>query len=408
MGLLIREKTRLLNSDVRQPPARGIGAVILGGCFQGLGIARSLGRQGIPVCILDDEFAISRYSRYVTHSAYVKGLKDEHQIIKALFEAEQRWGLSGWVVYPTRDEQVMALSHFRDELSASFRIPTPGREVIYWTGDKRNTYPLAASLGIPTPRTWYLSSLDELESVENQLPLVVKPAIKEHFIYATRAKAWRADTRAELRARFQQAHDIIGADEVMLQELIPGNGEQQFSYCAFFKDGQALGRMTCRRLRQHPLEFGRASTFVETIDLPLLEELSTRFLNAIHYYGLIEMEYKYDQRDQTYKLLDVNARTWGYHALGAMAGVDFSAMLFADQTGQPVEPCQASPDVRWARLITDLPTGMQEIFQRRCSLAAYGRSLLSRDVDAVFDLHDPLPGLVELCAAPYLYWKRGF
>ena len=26
-------------------------------------------------------------------------------------------------------------------------------------------------------------------------PLVVKPAIKEHFFYATRVKAWRADDR---------------------------------------------------------------------------------------------------------------------------------------------------------------------------------------------------------------------
>jgi len=68
----------------------------------------------------------------------------------------------------------------------------------------------------------------------------------------------------------------------------------------------------------------------------VLEELSERFLRAIDYYGLVEMEYKLDPRDSQYKLLDVNARTWGYHALGAAAGVDFSYLLYCDQVGLPV------------------------------------------------------------------------
>lgn len=407
MGLLSREQTHLLK-DVSWSPSQEIGVVVLGGCFQGLGIVRSLGKRGIPVCVLDDEFAISRYSRYTTYSAHVSDLKDERHVIDALLEAKQRWNLVGWVLYPTRDELVTALSHFRDELSSSFRVPTPGWDVIYWTGDKRNTYQLAATMDIPTPRTWNLQDVSELDALEDKLPLVIKPAIKERFIYATKAKAWRADTKSELREYFLRASTILGPGETMLQELIPGGGSQQFSYCAFFKEGQALGSMVCQRRRQHPLEFGRASTFVETIDLPLLEDLSTRFLKAINYYGLVEMEYKYDRYDATYKLLDVNTRTWGYHSLGTQAGVDFSAMLFADQLGQTIEPCRARPGVRWVRLITDLPTGIQEMLHQRLNGLEYWRTLKNFDVEAVFDRHDPLPGLIELSVAPYLYFKRGF
>ena len=32
-----------------------VGAVVIGGDYQGLGIVRSLGRQGVPVCVVDDE-----------------------------------------------------------------------------------------------------------------------------------------------------------------------------------------------------------------------------------------------------------------------------------------------------------------------------------------------------------------
>jgi D-aspartate ligase len=194
----------------------------------------------------------------------------------------------------------------------------------------------------------------------------------------------------------------------MVQELIPGGGSQQFAYCAFYKDGSAHSTMVVQRQRQHPPEFGRASTLVQTVELPLLETLSERFLSATGYYGLVEVEYKLDARDGAFKLLDVNARTWGYHSLGQRAGVDFPYLLYADQVGAESERVRARPGVRWIRLVTDIPTGFVEIAGGRLNWRKYLSSLRSFDVEAVFSRQDPLPGLVELALIPYLSIKRGF
>ena len=312
------------------------------------------------------------------------------------------------MLYPTREEIVAAFSRYRPLLAEWFRVATPAWNTIQWAWDKRNTYRLAGELDIPAPRTWCPRDLSELGLIDADPPLVIKPAIKEHFIYATKVKAWRANSRAELAERFQQAAALVGPGEIMVQELIPGDGRQQFAYCAFFKDGQAVGSMVARRRRQHPPEFGRASTFVETIDLPLLETLSERFLRAINYYGLVELEYKLDPRDEQYKLLDVNARTWGYHTLGPRAGVDFPYLLFADQVGESVEPCRARAGIKWIRLVTDLPTGILEVLGGRLKLREYVRSLGSFQIESVFCREDPLPGLMELAFIPYLAVKRGF
>ena len=193
----------------------------------------------------------------------------------------------------------------------------------------------------------------------------------------------------------------------MIQELIPGGGAQQFSYCAFFKDQKAIGSMMVRRSRQHPPEFGRASTFVETINLPIIEELSVRFLSAINYYGLVEMEYKLDLRDGQYKLLDVNGRTWGYHSVGQTAGVDFPHMLFADLVEGPVRPQCARVGVKWIRLLTDMPTAALEILKGRQGWWAYLRTMHNIDVESVFNRDDIFPGLAELALFPYLAIKRG-
>jgi D-aspartate ligase len=312
------------------------------------------------------------------------------------------------VLYPTREETVAALAQHKDRLEEIFRVPTPEWSTTRWAWDKRLTYSLAERLGIPHPRTWQPRDLDDLEAIDAEPPFAIKPAIKEHFIYATKAKAWRADTREELERLFPKAAEVVGPGEVMIQELVPGNGSSQFAYCAFFKEGEAVGKMVVRRKRQHPLDFGRASTFVETVDLPVLEEVSERFLRAIDYYGLVELEYKHDGRDGTYKLLDVNARTWGYHSIGPTAGVDFPYLLYLDVVGRPVEACKGRPGVSWIRLVTDLPTGFAEIVDGRTGLRSYLASLRRSDVESVFSREDPLPGVMELALIPYLSLKRGY
>ncbi|MGA8151711.1 MAG: hypothetical protein WB952_12225 [Terriglobales bacterium] len=396
-------------SNAMHPVSRPVGAVVVGGDYQGLGIVRSLGRRGIPVCVVDDELSISRYSRHCTQFERIADLRDERKAVDGLLKMGKRLGLQGWVLYPTREELVAAFSHHRSELSGLFRVPTPEWDSIRWAWDKRNTYRLAQELGIPTPRTYYLDHIRQLSELDGLAPpFAIKPAIKEHFFYATKAKAWRADSHAELRTLFQKASELAGPGEIMVQELIPGGGKQQFAYCAFFRNGEAVGKMVAHRWRQHPLQFGRASTYVETVEVPVLEEFSERFLRAMNYYGLVELEYKLDPRDSQYKLLDVNARTWGYHSLGQRAGVDFSYMLYEDQMGLPVERCTGQSGIGWVRMTTDLPAAFMALLGRDLDLKSYVRTLKSCNVEAVFSYEDPLPGLAEILLVPYLAIKRGF
>ena len=391
----------------RDAPSSTVGAVVMGGDYQGLGIARSLGRRGIPICVVDDERSVAAVSRYTTHRVRVRELRSAEGTLDALAAARRRFGLEGWVVYPTRDETVAVLAAHRDELAGTFRVPTPPWDRIEQAWDKRGTYRLAEELSIPIPRTWYPRDEDDLVTIDTSVPLVVKPAIKEHFFYATGAKGWSVSGRDELIDAFRRATAVVGADgELLVQEMIPGRGGH-FAFCAFFKDGAAVAAMTVSRRRQHPSDLGRSSTFVETVELPELTEPSVRFLKHLDYYGLVEVEYKRDPRDGVHKLLDVNARTWGYHTLGAAAGVDFPYLLFRDQTGEPVTPAQARDGVRWVRLATDVPNAVRDLRRGDLRVWNYLSSLTGIDTEAVFSVRDPLPGLYELALLPYLALRRG-
>ncbi|HKW16991.1 MAG TPA: hypothetical protein VJO35_05735 [Terriglobales bacterium] len=385
-----------------------IGAVIVGGEHPGLGIARSLGQKGIPVCVIDDQGSISEFSRYVDRVIRVKDLREEASAVESLLDAGERHGLHGWVLFPTRDETVAAISRNREKLSQVFRVTTPAWETIQWAWNKKNTYELAAELNIPVPRTYNPKTESELAALYGQLPLAVKPAVKENFFYATGAKAWRADTPKELHRLYNRAIQQIPASEILVQEIIPGNGERQYSYCALFRDGRPHGTLVARRARQHPHEFGRAATYVETMDLREIEVLAEKFLKAIDYHGLVEVEFKQDPRDGQFKLLDVNARTWGFHSLGAAAGVDFPYLLYADQVGEISKAHRAKPGIGWLRLVTDFPTVVTGFCVGRLSVSHYLQSLRNTRVESVFSTADPLPFFGELLLLPYLVSQKYF
>lgn len=399
--------TRSVRRRERSHASTGVGAVVIGGDYQGLGIARSLGRRGVPVCVVDDEPSIAAVSRYVSCRVRVADLRGPREAVRTLTRASDSLRLDGWVLYPTRDETVAAIAAARDELAQRFRVPTPGWSSVRAVWDKRETYRLAEQLGIAAPRTWTPRDETELTAIPTDSPLVVKPAVKENFFYATGAKAWRADGRTGLLNAFRRAAAIVPPGEVLVQEMIPGGGERQYAYCTLFKDGEALADMTVLRRRQHPSDFGRASTLVETVDPAGLDEPSARFLKAIDYYGLVELEYKHDRRDGRWKLLDVNARTWGYHSIGQAAGVDFPYLLYRDQLGFSVPRVHAREGVRWIRLATDVPNAVRDLAAGNIRFRDYARTLRGVDTEAVFSLHDPLPGLYEITLLPYLAMKRG-
>ncbi len=227
--------------------------------------------------------------------------------------------------------------------------------------------------------TWRPADRAELEAIDGEPPFAIKPAIKENFFYETKAKAWRADTAAELATLFTRAAAIVGPGEVMVQELIPGEGRQQYSLLRPLQgrppdrdDGRSPPAPASAgvRPRQHLRGDGRGAGRRGAV---------RAHARRIGYDGLVELEYKLDPRDGKFKLLDFNARTWGYHTLGPAAGVDFPYLLFRQQLGLPVEAQRARAGVRWVRLLTDVPMAAGEIAAGRLGLRAYLASLRSAE-----------------------------
>src|SRR6266853_5850410 len=325
------------------------GALVLGGNFNGLTIARSLGRRGVPVWVATTpNIKLASFSRYTLRTLPWPDGEYAAQVEYLLGVAE-RYRLDQWVLFPTSDETAALLSKFHTALSRRFRVSTPPWDVLRWAYDKRLTYRLAAEVKVDYPSTVYPAKEADLEDVACAFPAILKPATHAVVNRFTADKAWPVANRDELLARYRNARDLVPPDLILVQELIPGGGESQFSYAALCCDGQPIASLTARRTRQYPADFGYSSSFVETLDVPEVVAPSRRLLAAIRYTGLVEMEYKFDARERRYKLLDINPRLWTWSPLGGRAGVDFPYLLWQMMLGESVPQQTGRAGVRWVR-----------------------------------------------------------
>ena len=389
-------------------PNKKVGAVIIGGDFQGLGILRSLARQNIPIYLLDKELCIGRFSRYPKKFMRCPSVRQEVRFLNFLKDLARKENIESWIIYPNDDETVYFLAKYKKQLQAYYRIPTPPWDVVKFAYEKKLTYQLAEESGIAIPKTFYPSNLEELGQLELEFPVIIKPSIKEPFYSRTRKKAVRIDNRQELVREFEKALSIIDGSKISIQELIPGGPSYLFSVGSLYKDGEFLGKVVARRTRQHPMDFGHATTYAETVDIPELEKIAAKILGLIGYYGLSEVEFMLDPRDRRYKLLEINARPWGWHTLAIGAGVDLPYLLYQDMLGEKGKQNNFNKNTKWIRLTTDIPIVIAEIFKGRLKVSDYLNSLKGKKQFAVLSRNDPLPLIAELLMLPYLWKKRGF
>ncbi len=170
--------------------------------------------------------------------------------------------LEQWVLFPLQDEVVEFVARNASPLAAIYQLATQDWDVVQWICDKRLTYRLAEETGIAYPRTWYPASEDELRTMDIAFPAILKPAVSIHFQQATCLKALPANTFAELLNQYRYAAGIIAPDEIMIQETIPGNGQAQYSFAAYCKEGQTILSMTARRTRQYPIDLAWAAALL--------------------------------------------------------------------------------------------------------------------------------------------------
>ncbi len=375
------------------------GVIILGGHVQALGIARSFGRQSIPVDIIDNtNLNITRHSKYCRKSYTVK----DNQLLDLLLSFKIKDDYKNWLVFPTNDFHVKLLSQNKPALNQHFKVTTDDWNVIRMFYNKTETYRLAQTLNIPIAETFYPFNEKDLYNISPAFPCIIKPAVMHNFYRKTKRKVFICKNYDELVRYYREASGLIPADEIIVQNIIPGPSRNQYSACFLSIDGKPFVTLTACRMRQHPLDFGNATTYAETQTIPEIAAYAEKILKEVNYTGLCEVEFKKDENDGQYKLLEVNPRTWKWHSIAEKAGTPFLLSYYHWLSGKNIEPVLNQSDAAFRHAITDWP-GQIKLFLKGHDYAFRKKQPL---VKAVWARDDKKPWLFEKLYLPSLIIVR--
>ncbi|MCM3006969.1 hypothetical protein [Priestia koreensis] len=382
--------------EIEQLPNDQHPAIVFNSHITGLAVARNLGKEGIPVIALDrDGRAYGLQSKYANIAAYCPNpLVDEDGFIQLLIDIGKRLPKKG-VLFPSNDEWVFAVLRNQDQLNAYYFIPFSELETVERILNKRTLYKESERLGIPIPKTWYPEE-DELTHVP--FPCIVKPVEQRSFYDAFQVKVFEVHSQDELTDVLKKTN----GHEVVIQEVIGESLSDFYSLCSYVSPkGEAKGVFVGQKLEQYPLSFG-TGCLVRSAYRQEIVDAGIHILHTLGYHGISEAEFIYDKRDQTYKLLDLNTRTWKWIGLPVAAGIPLPLLSYLEAIGKeaPTYGRQKEP-LKWVyfhdyyRLKQEGGSGGTTGHLTDDELSAIVRGQLPTEtlVDAVFDRDDSDPGV---------------
>jgi len=337
--------------------------VVLGFGYGGLGIARSLGRLGVRVHAVDpDPAAAGLASRYVRSAhAWDFAGASVTDTLGFLDELGQRLGPA--LLLPTTDETAVLVAEHSDELAPRFVFPRPPRALVRRLTDKREVFRLAHQFGVPTPFTVCPRSRDDVEQflADARFPVVLKPIDPTRLERRTGRRLAIVTTPDALLSRYLEWEESA-APNLMLQEHIPGGDDAVWMFNGVFNEwSECVAAFTGRKLRQHPVYGGTTSLGVCERN-ERVERLTIDFMWALGYQGVLDVGFRYDARDDQYKLLDPNPRVGATFRLFVdEQGLDVVRVLYCDITRQPVWPGRVREGRKWLVEDHDLDSSLARV-----------------------------------------------
>lgn len=368
-------------------------AVVVGAGINGLGVARSLARERVPVWLLDTDARRPEMRTSAANPVTVRSLQSETLIEELVHLAATRFAGVRPVLFLTQEGSVKTVSHHRDRLAALYRFSLPSVEIVDTLLHKQGFQRLAEQLGSPIPPLVHIRTLADLPALEKlRYPVVVKPG-ERNTDYGNRfKKAYRVENVAEGIELIRRILPVMA--DIVVQEWIEGP-DSCIYFCLQYLDGQGqvAASFTGCKIRSWPPQVGGTASCVAAPEFhEELSAMTAKFLRASGVVGMAGMEYKRDVRSHEFRMVEPTVgRTDYQEEVATLNGTNLPYAAWCSELGRPVPtPAMSERPVVWRVQTEDMQSATA---QGQPLKQGYPRD--GRVADALWRWNDPLPGLVQ-------------
>jgi len=326
-----------LSSPSKHRDKKVIPAIVMGTDITILGAIRSLSRQKIPTFYISEKKDFVRWSRWANPLSFPA---KKNPTTDELTNMLENLPLEKAVLFPCSDAWLNPVINLPPRLISRFPSSLPSVKTLNILLNKGRFGKTLMEIDIPHPETIWIENSDQLKKLKARYfdGFFFKPCDSREFQNHFRTKGFRVFSLEDALGKFQKIQ--TAGQTVILQEYIPGPANNHYFVDGFVdRKGQIRAQFARRRERIFPPDFGN-STYC--VSVPLQEVSSAveslhELLNHIDYRGIFSAEFKFDRRDQLFKILEVNARPWWYVEFTALCGVNVCKLAYQDALQMPMD-----------------------------------------------------------------------
>lgn len=298
-----------------------------------LAVVRSLGKKGIQVfASSDNKHSPAFYSRYCQDQVVYGNSSSNKKFADELLEIVSHDKYE--MIIPTVLKGFKILSKYKKEFKKYTKVPVADLNAMEIASNKDKTMQFAKKFAIPIPETFYPESINDVQRISEKIryPVVIK-AIEEwgsvKYAYSPKELVYTYENMLKI------FHTQIEKGKFpIIQEYIPGEG---YGFFGLFNHGKLRAFFMHKRIHQVPPAGGpsaMARSFYDT----KLKQLGEKLLSALKWHGVAMVEFKKDNRDEIYKLMEINPKFWGSLDLAIASGVDFPYLLYKMEMDGDIKP----------------------------------------------------------------------
>lgn len=317
--------------------------VLLGSDINAYGMARSFHEEyGVKsLALASFPLAPTRYSKIVTVQVH-KSLADPEAFLAIVLEQGKELSTKHdkLVLVPCGDSYAELVSRFQKELSEFFIVATPPHDLLESLVNKARFYELCAAHGIAHPATRIITAQDarDVDALEIpfSFPVALKPSDSVSYLdvkFEGRKKAYILDSADEVRHIVREIYAHGYSDTLVLQEYIPGDDSHMRVLNAYV-DATSTVRMMCLGnplLEDHAPDMVGNYTVIRSSSNHEVYAQIQKFLQGIGYVGFANFDMKFDARDGSYKLFELNPRQGRSSFFVTLAGYNLARYLVEDR-----------------------------------------------------------------------------
>ncbi len=270
---------------------------------------------------------------YWAHEKIVLPSANDRGFLLALLNACTRFKVD--VLFPTVDEEIAILAKNQQRLRGKVRFLIGNKDSIEACNDKLRTYIWLKKAEIPVVETRQLSDEASLYDAADEIgfPVVLKPRASRGgrglYICRNRQQLLAAFNKLKACLPFSDAYvGVKEATDIILQEFLPGT-----EYDTIVQLGRDWKPLACVPMRADTWNVQEHRRKIVTERVQEVEDLSIRTVQCLRLSSPVDVELAKD-KDNLYKILDVNPRVGGDVDLSTAAGCNIPHMYVRLAMGQ--------------------------------------------------------------------------